>query len=302
MVLQDWTLGTLLQDLRTEFGLADTGEANTALASAINKAQAWVVRRRPNWPWLRKEHLIDVPVATSATVTVTQGSRTVVSTSLPTVRDVFVAGESLADGTDGYLVTAVGAGSFTLQSQYRSANATGASCTFQKGWFQLPDDFLRLESIYRMYDITGERVYYKSPAEFERIRAQAFGAGIRETLFTVTNDPLSLTHSRFLAVYPFIAGQTTFKLVYWKDVPSLIGYSDVPTIPRNDRPVLFNFAAWFYAQSQGKDTTEFYRDLALQALRDMEKEYDYVDTVENDEDPGYRGEWVPLPPEYPELY
>lgn len=283
-VFDDYTLASIRSELKDEFGGDDTGDVNAKIDQKINQAVDWIVRRRQNWPWLKKEHVIDVASSTNGTGDFTQGSRTVENvTGLPVKRDILLMGEVEGNGTTGYLITNVSGTTVTLDKQYRGTTEVGKIFTLQKYLFALPVDYIRLARISRLDSLLSDRMVYKRTSQFDHIRNSEGMVNIYDTVFTVRKDQLNETALRYLAIYPYVGRLTTFDITYWAKPLKLVEDDDIPVIPATDRMCLFYFAAWFYAQSIGDDRSLMYRDQALQALNDMLAEFEDVDTFEYDE-------------------
>lgn len=301
MPLPTWTLGSLLRQLRLEFGEEDDDKTNEILTNKINLAIRQIARARNNWPWLRKDYFIEVPAATAITVGVTQGSTSVTGVTTVAARDIFVPSAVTDTTVNGYTVSAGGT-NFTLQSVYRGTTEAALSAQVYKGVFELPSDFNRLEYAGFLDSLTGVQMNYVSPVEFDKIKNEIIVISLRDVIYTVRADPLGLTKKFYLCVFPYINELTTIKLVYWGQPTTLANNSDVPVISENDQDCLFYFAAWFYAQARGFESFQFYRDQAMTELRQMMKITEKVDednTVPTtSSDPS---SFIPGPPNYPEF-
>lgn len=292
MVLEHYDLGSIRAEIRLEFGQEDTGLNNARVDNKINQAQAWVAGRR-DWPWMRTEHIVDIGASVSGYGVFTKGSRVCSiydqdGVALPSgigVRDIISLSSSAGDQTTGYLIAAISGTTVTLSSQFRGNTNTLSSLvavTATKGYFELPEDFLRGESLVRQDTLGDWRPIFRGTKECEFIRNNTIGISLRRQVYTVTTDPLATSKRYFLAVYPYVGEVCSFKLPYHRVVPKLINGSDEPIIPLNDRIVLIHAGSWFFGQSIGNERAPLYRDMALQKIQDMLKHVDLMDEEEID--------------------
>lgn len=310
MVLEDYQLSTLRDRIREDFGLTESTTMNSIIDKKINDAQAWVVRRRKNWPWQEVFHNIDVPAAVSDTGDFTQGSRTVGSVpgSSIAARDIITTDVSASTNpTAGFLVQAYSDPNVTLFSQFLNTTEVGKSFRIVKGFFLLPEDFQSLEMATLEGDLEDPKMTWKTPDQIQRLKQEEVIISIKEKVYSVVQDPLSgtaaETNRRYLEVYPYLAQLTTLRLKYWRVPPKLVNDSDVPIIPHSDRMVLFYAAAWFFAQQQHEtEPATFYRNLALTEIEKMAQEYSFADDPDDGErDTGLNFDFIPGPPEYPKF-
>lgn len=309
MTLENWTLGTLMAQIREEFSVKNTGDENSRIRNKINQALTWLVGMRPNWPWLRKELTVDVSDSVTGTVSATRGSKvvtvapeSVVDLSGIVPRDIFVPGSQASDATEGYLVESFSTPQINIISQYRGTTSSSLVARIQKGWFQLPEDFIRLETISRLDRLDAACMVKKSPKIFDEIKKQRLGVGLRDTIYTTTKDPLGTDERIYLGVYPFISSLTTMQGTYWADPAALVNDSDVPPAPRNDRTVLFHFACWFYAQSKGAPSVQFHKEQAMIRLDKMTNEYEFDDNDDAPDPVNDPAAWIQGPENYPEFH
>lgn len=282
MPLDDFTLDELRDRLRTEFGLDDVVAVNTVIDEKINLAQAWVIQRRPNWPWLRKKFVIDIPVAGSGTIDFTQDSR-VASNPVgftPEIRKVITTESSGSNPTTGYVIDLPYANpNATLDAAWTLATEAARSVRQVEHMFQLPDDFIRLEGppVLIGADPDTTELRFVSPAQFRVLRYSQVPAILHDIYYTIERDPVDLEERKYLLVYPFIATRQTIRLMYYRDPPELVGDSDLSIMPRNARAALWWTAAWFVAQAENEEDTQLYSSNALQSIEAMAKESEFVD-------------------------
>lgn len=72
MAFEEYNLNSLRERLREEFGVDDTAANNEIIDKRINDAQAWVVNRRKNWPFMERLKSIDFGEWTESTTAVTR--------------------------------------------------------------------------------------------------------------------------------------------------------------------------------------------------------------------------------------
>lgn len=302
MVLEAYTLGTLLEQIRRELGLDDVGNTNDRIKDKINQAQAWVAGRR-DWPWLRKELNIDVSVPTTMNVNVVQGSNEVeivdIVGTLPSPRDIFTVSSSGGDQTSGYIIAEVNGTTLVLQSQYRGADAELAAAVVTKGFFQLPDDFLRGEALVKFNALGECRPIFRNAKEFDFIRKNTLILSMRGEVYTVCKDPLDEEENFYLGVYPYIGERSSYQFTYARVPQKLVDGADKSIIPRNDRIVLFHLGCWYMAQALGNENFVAYRDAALQKIEDMLSHSDLVDEEENRSETDYDSVFIRGPSNYP---
>jgi len=284
MVLESYTLGTLREQIRREFGVTDTGATNDMIDAKINQAQAWIVGRR-DWTWLRKTYNIDASAALIGSADVIQGSRNILLdeaiSSVAQVRDIISVSSSSGDQTDGYMIESMDGATATVDSQYKGSTSSGVSVRLSKGYFELPEDFLRGESLVCIDQFGETRPVYRAAKEFDFIRRNTLGLRMRKYIYTVMKDPLNESDNSFLAVYPYIGSLTSLQFNYTRTPQKLVDSQDKSIIPVNDRIALFYAGAWFYAQSIGNAQFQFYRDSNRLKIEDMLKHTDLVDEDEN---------------------
>ena len=300
MVLESWDLGTLKRQVRDEFGLDDEANVNRKITDKINQAVQWIIARKQNWPWMRMEYFFDVPVATSGTGTFTKGSRSVIISTgaTPSVRDILVPSISTASGTNGYLVSAVNSGVITLQTQYRGESAVAKTYQIQKGFFKLPDDFMRMETSADLNTLVGVEIKYVPPTQFDRVKRDGDIISSFNKLYTVKSDPLGTDRSYYYAIFPFMEALTTVQGEYYRLAPKLVDNGDIPIIPRQESPTLLYFAFWFFALSENEDKADTYLQQASTLLEAMAKEYQLSED-RNISTTAYEPDWIQATANFP---
>lgn len=310
-MIEDWTLGTLKRQIRDEMGLQDTAVQNTVIVDKINLAQSWIVRRRPNWPWLKKEYILDISKDKVGNADFTQGSKTVTFYSgTPLKRDIVIPSSATGDQTNGYLITnvvpyvqqpgtALSPAIFTatIQSQFRPPNIGFGDCRMQTGFAQLPKDFIRFDTSADLDSLSGDRIRWRLPKAFDEIKRLQPGPGLGNRYYTVKPDPLGEEKRMYIAFFPYISKLTTIQGDYYAMPDRLVQDSDIPAITVGDRDVLLYFSLWFMSQKIASEQSVFYRDQALSELDRMTKEY----ALSEDDDTGGFSDvdWVAPPASYP---
>lgn len=286
MGLDEYTFGSLISRIRSEFGETDNPDTNEVIGNKINGALLWICKRR-KWPFMRKELAVDVGDSTTVMATINRGSNVlslVAPAVTPQVRDWFTPGNTTDSGGDGYMISAVGpTDTFYLASQYRGVSLVASSAGIQKGTFELPADFARMEGRLKQSDPLGiGDMTYVSPVSFRDYMRSFRAFALRERIYTVQSDPLGLTNKYYLCVYPFISTLLTLHGGYWRVPQQMTSNSDIPIIPPEHRDVIFYFACWFYAQSKGTvETVTLYQQQAMETLKLMSDSVDMVDEEEN---------------------
>ena len=297
MVLLDYTLADIRTHALEEFGITSNTVNDAIVDRRINQALFWLVQRRPNWPWLNLQFVYDIPQPTSTTGDFTQDSRTVLNVPVALTQRAIVTTQ--ASGTrpsTGFLVVQFSGTTLTLDEQYLGAAVVALPLRQVSGIFQLPNDFIRLdEKPILGNDLANPRLTFKTPTEFDAIRRANLNLTLRDSFYTVTQDPLDSIDNKYLWVYPYLAQRDVLRIRYWQDPPKLVANGDIPVVPRIDRPVLLSAAMWYIAQWQ-KDVelVAFYKAEALEGLERMTQEYELTDDLEDARDSGDPG-WI-IPP------
>lgn len=303
MALEDYDMASLRLRLQEEFAIKTTDSATkTIIDKRINDAQTWIVRSRPNWPWMKKKGVVNTTPATAGTCTVTKGSTNITSvvTIAPTPRSVITLEASGDKPTTGHLVVSFAGSTAVIDAQYLGTTAVATTCRLVQSMYQLSDDFLRMDGpplIMGAYP-TSTELRYQDPELFQRNQYRQTPALLNNIRYTVTRDPLDLEERKYLLVYPYIADNRVIRYQYHRDCPQLVSDSDLPIIPRSDRMTLWYAAAWFVAQWRGAETTPMYRDQAMQALAMMASEYELVDDASEFVADDYEPDLVLPPPGY----
>ena len=303
MALEDYDLASLRLRLQEEFAIDTSDTATkTIIDKRINDAQTWIVRRRPNWPWMKKKGVFNTIAAVTGACTVTKGSTsfTSIATITPTARSFITLEASGTTATSAHLVVSVDGSTAVVDAQYLSTTASGTVCRLVQGMFQLPDDFLRMDGpplIMGEYP-TSTELRYQDPELFQRNQYRQTPALLNNLRYTVTRDPLDLEERKYLLVFPYIADQRVIRYQYHRDCPKLVSDSDIPIVPRSDRMALWYGAAWFVAQWRGAETTQMYRDQALASIEQMATEYELVDDESGFAMSDYEPDLVLPPPGY----
>lgn len=284
MVFQEYTLASLREELKQEFGL-DSDE-NAIVARKINDAHKWIVLKRNGlWPWQQKELVIDVQPMRTGTANFTQGSATAtwVSGSKPidpttsSGREILSAGQAPGDITVGFLVRDFADPTITLDSQFVGSTIAGQAFSVVVGYYRLPDDYQRMLSL---FDISlNKRILPRTPEQFDEIRYyRNIIAGI-DAIYTVTKDPFPESNAAwspnlFLSIYPYPGDRKTIRGRYVADVQDLVADGDVPLLPRNHRHVIFWIAAWQLAMKY-KEVSQIreYRNTADEFLQELLTQY-----------------------------
>ncbi len=303
MPLEDYDFASLRDRLLEEFAIDQTDTATKIIINKrINDAQSWLVRRRPNWPWMKKKGVFDSIVASSGTCDVTLGTNTFTNVTgiTPIPRSTISLEISGTTPTTGHLVVSFGGGTAVVDAQYLATTAVGVAVRLVQGMFQLPDDFLRMDGpplIMGAYP-TSTELRYQDPELFQRNEYRQTPALLNNLRYTVTRDPLDLEEFKYLLIYPYIADTRVIRYQYHRDVPELVGDSDLPIVPRGDRMVLWYAAAWFVAQWKGAETASMYRDQAMEGIQRMLNEYEFVDDASEFRGDEYEPDLVLPPPGY----
>lgn len=79
MVFEDYTLSGMRDRLRNDYGLENTTDNNEVIRDKINDAITWVVRRRPNWPWMEMKGYLNTDPSVAGSAIVTQYNTTMLS-------------------------------------------------------------------------------------------------------------------------------------------------------------------------------------------------------------------------------
>lgn len=154
-----------------------------------------------------------------------------------------------------------------------------------QSYFELPEDFIREYTAHLASGSVENTLYFKHSSLFERAIRQRSTTKLRP-IFTILPDPLGTSSRKYMAVYPYFNVRDQLFVRYYGDAKKLVADSDTPDIPRSERFVALNAANWFVAQWQKQDATTIagYRDLALQELERMGKEYQLSDDISEDAD------------------
>lgn len=299
MVLEDWTLGTILRQVREEFGLPDQVDTNRKIIDKINQAIGWLVARNQSWPWLRTEFVVDVSPGSTGVGSFTKGSRTVaVASGSVSLRDIILVGDSTADATSGYLVTDDPSGSIILQSQYRGDTVSDATFQIQKGFCRLPDDFIRLVGTSDLSAINTTSLKYAPPAQFDVIKRARNVSSLIQRYYTVKPDPIGLARNFYLALFPYMASLTTLQGEYFRVPPKLLDLSDVPIVPLQDSPILLYVACWLSAITEGDEKAVLYQEQAISLIEAAAKEYQLSDDL-NVREIFFEPNWIQGPANFP---
>lgn len=153
-----------------------------------------------------------------------------------------------------------------------------------QGYFELPEDFIREYTAHLVADTVENTLYFKHSSLFEREVKQNRAVTNLRKIFTVLPDPLGTSSRMYMAVYPYFTVRDQIQLMYYADAKKLVADTDTPDIPRSERFVVLNAANWFVAQWQKQEPAVIagYRDLALQELERMSKEYQLSDDISED--------------------
>lgn len=271
-----WSLGEIKARVRAEFNFDDTAHTNDMIADKANQAVAWIVRRRPNWPWQRREFSLDVDDGESAVGDFTKGSREITGSAFGTdwARRIFVPGSSThADNTNGYLIESSDGVTVTLQSQYRGTTDTDVPFQVHTGFLALPEAVVRVDTSTQLTGLGEEEFNYVPPTQFEKLKNRRPYLISGDRFFTVKPDPLGLNGTFYIAVYPFISSITTIRGEYFTIPPALVDDSDEPILPINDRACIFYFTCQFIAMAKADERAGFFSAMAQQELERMTVEY-----------------------------
>lgn len=303
MALETYDLKTLRDQLKSEFGieLSDTQKDADILAK-INQGMDDIIREGP-WHFQLKPLAVSIAGQGKSTGDLTQGSSSVtniaaVSGEALSKYDILFAASALG-GAEGYLVTSISGTTATLDASYSGATATTANLVHAKAFFATPAD---LKSVHVLYDtsLIFQPLMPVSPHRFELERIAAVASLGFPNRYTVVQDPLKSSTSRFLGVFPYLTKRTVLRGLYFCEPDKLSNPSDVPLIPRDHRTVLFNWAAKLYALHSNDGRVANYESQARQGLASMAEEYlmhDDPDIATSDND-------LPFPvmkASYPEL-
>jgi hypothetical protein len=308
MVLEDYTLAVLRDDVLEEFGRSKTDPTLRNKADRkINDAQLWISQVRKDWPWRMQELAIDLQASRSTTGDVLNGGNLILNVQVPLAADlrrVVIDGAIQGQATSGHLVSDVTGTTYTLQSQWLGSDATATTLSIAEAYIELPDDFSKWKNLDGVGAIGEEKFHHRTPLTFDKIKRERNLLGLRDFIYTVKPDPLGLVDNKFIAVYPFISTQLTMHGNYWRSVPKLVEDEDVPIIPRDDRIVLLHGAYWFTAVhlKLETDVVQFYMQQALTSLSNMREAYDLSDDTENiRDDIPEEPDFVQMPAGYPDI-
>lgn len=284
--LEDYTLLTIRDQLAREFGM-DTGvaEQKTLLDDKINQAYHWIVRRRQNWPWLETELVVNIQPAITGTAQFWLGS-VGISLAAGSIQPRFIVqnGDVAGDLIDGYMLVGTAAPTGTLDAQFLAGTSAGTllSYTAARGYYQLPTDFSRINTLHTT-DQPLRDISYAHPHTYEKIRRRLIPINLGSPLiYTVVPDPLKSDGNMYLSVYPYPTERQTLRGSYFRDPQNLSADADIPLIPRKNRLVLFYFAALYIAVKMKRHDTvvKHYQGLSLQSLQDMLAEYQFSDDLD----------------------
>lgn len=298
-MLEDWTLGTLLRQVREEFGLADQEDINRKITDKVNQAIGWLVARKQSWPWMRTEFVLDVKQSSTGVGSFTKGSLGVVLTSGSIeLRDVVLVSDSPTDATSGYLVTDSSSINLTLQSQYRGETVAGAAFQIQKGFFRLPDDFIRLVGTSDLSAINVSSLKYTPPAQFDILKRERNVSSLVQRYYTVKPDPIGLDGNFYLAVFPYMASLSTLQGEYFRIPPKLQNNADRPIVSRQDSTILLYVAFWLFSISESSDRSSIYESQAITLIEAASKEYNLSSDLNTSPTP-FEPDWVQGPATFP---
>lgn len=299
MALETYSLLEMRERIRAEFGIDTTSVVEEAVIhEKINDAVSEIVRRRQNWPWLRKSFFLDIPDEAASVGYFTRGSRSVAidpdaeGLPSPAIRNVIVAGSG---GTAGnvYTVTSIENGVATLSYQF--LGTTGAHpISIRQAYTLLPDDFLRMNTAMPVQDLSDNYLFeYLSNADFEHFRRRQIVGIVNDYRYTVQTDPLSLDGKFYLALHPAPTRLLTITGNYFMVPPKMVEDADVPVIPLNDRPVALHWAMYFYARGKSDERAGMYLRDAEASLASMKDRYELSEDPPR-RDRGYRKWEVPF--------
>lgn len=311
MAFQEYTLADLRSALKLEFGLDSTEDS--VVDRKINDAQKHILRQNNGiWPWLMKDLVVDVPVQKTGLADVTQDSPTVAyisgdaPASTATHREVIAFDTTQANLTDGFLIVDYTGTTITLDANYTDVTTSNIAYSVSRAYFQLPQDFGRMLSLYDT-SLLYSRMTQVSIPKLESIRREQAIAIGTSMVYAVAKDPLVEADANFsdrlyLVVYPYPGARTTFRGKYLADVQDMTADGDTPLIPRNNREVLFWVAAWqLAAKYKESSQLEFYKTTADEQLTRMSREYDLAIDPTSSLDPfGFSIGPVRPPPGFPE--
>lgn len=296
MALEDYDLTALSSRIAREFRCDEADSAlMTIVKEKVNDAQTWIVRRRPNWPWMKKHGVFDTVVAGVGTADFLKGSNTLlnVASVTPVKRQYITTESSGTKPSTGHLVTAFSAGTATIHGQFLGTTLVADVIRTVTGMFQLPDDFLRMDGpplIMGAYP-TSTELRYQDPELFQRNQYRQTPALLNNIRYTVTRDPLDEEERKYMLIYPYISDIRVIRYQYHRDCPELVDDADIPIIPRSDRTVLMNVAMWFFGQRQDEQDVQIYMQQAMEGLERMTQEFEMVDDasefVANDFEPDF---------------
>lgn len=286
MALTDYTLLQLRTRVADDFGV-DVGitAVKNIVDAKINDAIQWIVRRKQNWPWMRKPAVVNVDAAVTETGDFTKAGVTVANVTSPVgvARDILTTDTSGTLPATGWMISAADATSYTLDAQYLAATEATKSFRIVKGIFQLPTDFLRMEKVLIDESLPNPRTLYLTPDRFEKKILTENLVGVRDRVFTVKADPLLTDDRKYLFIYPYYSAVSVIRYFYWFDPQALSADGDIPIIPRVNRMVLLHAAEWMFAVArEDSEKATFYRDMALDGLERMTEHYELTDDPEED--------------------
>tara|TARA_R110000751_G_scaffold300963_1_gene413030 strand:+ start:6247 stop:8241 length:1995 start_codon:yes stop_codon:yes gene_type:complete len=227
----------------------------------------------------------------------TQGNTVVLPVNVPTFGVIHaLTGHTTGDYDGNWVATRLSDTTYSIpvDSTTHTLNALGLSqvaseFVIGERFLQVPDDFIRSDSLHSDDSTSRNTIRYKNPTVFERhIKDGRVGTTINR-IYTVQVDPLNISNDKFIAFYPHYIDREVLFLKYFGDAKKMVADTDVSDIPRSDSFALWNAAAWFVAQWQKEDTAAFYRAGAIAELERMTKEYQMSDDITEDSDDRHEG-------------
>lgn len=312
-----YSLGGMRLVIQDEFGL-DTRDA-PRIDRAINNALQEISADRPNgWPWQNRRLSIRTKayrgnVVAKYGVDYTYGflQDNLVAAYLADnqiqPRDILTIGAASGDLTNGYLVIeatdADGSQIITIDAKLSGATETTVA-TYVRGFWKLPVDCRAVKSVYD--DAQPELIIDSLDAEtFDIVRRRQRLIANGRRVFATVYDPLPANSPEympglFLALYPFVAADGLFHVVYTVEDPKLVGDYDEPYMPLAYRCYLLEVAKAAMA-AQLKETSlialyEGRRKAAMAKLRQLIEPITEISGVQRDEDDV---DFVPGPPNLP---
>jgi len=274
-----YSLGELITRVRNEFALSESVAINDFIKDKINEALLWIVRQNNGrYNWLLKEASLDTAEYTEANFEFTKGSRTATLLSgTVTPRAIIIY------GSNHYLVTAVDGTTVTLGSQFLDDTVIDTEYTADVAtmYFQLPENFIALETSHQVSDLSGCVLTGYDNQRFQFMRRRVQATAVMDRIYTILPDPIEEeSGTQWLAIWPPYDSVDTVHYSYYAMPEALSSIADECPLPLMDRTALLYATLWFVAVSKGFDRSVIYRDIALNDVAKLRQAAEQDDTVQ----------------------